>query len=55
MVRFHYWARFWYLDPKNTILKGNTKPGNFVGIAWNTGDEICYKIVTETRVCAKPS
>ena len=25
------------------------KPGRFVGIAWNSGDELCYKIATETR------
>ena len=44
VFRFHFWECVWYLH-KTSLMKDRTwMRGRFIGIAWTTGDSLCYKI-----------
>jgi hypothetical protein len=52
VFRFKFWEPVWYL-----VLTKNTKSlheprylrGRFVGIAWTTGDNMCYRVWTDEK------
>ena len=52
VFRFKFWEPVWYLS-LTTATKSLHEPrylcGRFVGIAWTTGDNMCYKVWTDER------
>ena len=47
MFKFHVWEDVCCLDPDTKQPKHNMLLGNFLGIAWNYGDSLCYFIRTK--------
>jgi hypothetical protein len=45
-IRFKWWERVWYFEPKQSYPSRRMLPGRFLGLARNTGDKLCYQILT---------
>jgi hypothetical protein len=46
MFRFHFWETVWYFERTAKYPKSNFLPGRFVGITWQHGNALTYKIWT---------
>jgi hypothetical protein len=44
VFRFHFWESVWYLHKSSLMKDRKWMRGRFVGVAWHTGDSLCYKI-----------
>ena len=45
--RFYFWQPIEYFDPTAKFPDALWKPGRFIGIAWDSGDQFTYKVWTE--------
>ena len=53
-IRFKWWDRVWYYQHDQKYPACRILPGQFVGIARNTGDQLTYKILTEPSDARRP-
>jgi hypothetical protein len=44
VFRFHFWESVWYLHKTSLMKDRKWMRGRFVGVAWHTGDSLCYKV-----------
>lgn len=49
MFRYHFWQPIHYYEPNAPFPEPNLLPGRWLGIAWDTGDRLTYRIKTEGR------
>jgi hypothetical protein len=54
MFRYYFWEPVWYLERQATGRHKNWIKGRFLGIAWNTGDIMCYYVCPELPARHKP-
>jgi Reverse transcriptase (RNA-dependent DNA polymerase) len=47
VFRFKFWEPIWYLVNTKKFPDQRFLRGRFVGIAWTTGDSMCYRIYTD--------
>ena len=50
VFRYKFWEPVWYLTNTNKFPQERRYlPGRFVGIAWTTGDNMCYRVWTDEK------
>lgn len=49
VFRFKFWEPVWYLMSNRKYPAKRYLRGRFVGIAWTTGDNMCYRIWTDEK------
>jgi hypothetical protein len=49
VFRFRPYQEVWYLKTKATLDQREWIKGRFLGIAWSTGDSMCYRVVPEDK------
>jgi Reverse transcriptase (RNA-dependent DNA polymerase) len=49
VFRFRPYQEVWYLKTKATLDQREWIKGRFLGIAWSTGDSMCFRVVPEDK------
>jgi hypothetical protein len=47
-LRYHFWEQVWYLEGNARFPERKWLKGRFEGVAWTTGDQMCYHIAPDS-------
>ena len=49
VFRFKFYEPIWFLHGPSQLATRKWVKGRFLGIAWNTGDQMCYRVVEDLK------